>query len=566
MPTVADVLASTLRDAGITRMYGLPGGEILDFIEAARKVGIEFILVRHEAVAAFMADASGQIERKPGVCVSTLGPGALNLTLGVANAYLDRSSLIAITATMSTTAAPYATHQQLDLNAVFRPFTKQTITLDGVNTAATVRHAWQSAMTPRFGPVHLALPSDVARTPDRQAEDPAMVSLSPDPPPAPKPDAIARLRDEIARARRPIVVLGLDLNPHADPPAVRRFVEALNAPVFVTPKAKGILPEDHARYFAVCSGLAADAVIVDFFAQADLLIGVGFDPVESDKVWHKTMKLVSIAPVSIASGQYRPALELIGDTVASLNALADRPYEPFEWTDADEAAFRMRLEATLRGRQEQEVRDGKERRHRHDGQEGFDRQQGLDGREGKKGLSALDVTRRLRDLFPPETIITTDVGSIKLIVSQAWRSTRPMTFLESNGLSAMGYSLPAAMAAKLAMPDRPVLCTMGDGGFAMVFADIETCVRRRIPFVTVVYNDNALSLIQVAQQRRGYVDYGVRYGDIDFAAAAAAFGAWSRRVTTLDELEEAVKAAQPLDVPAVIEVPIDPVEYRAHAG
>src|SRR6185503_14395943 len=206
-------------------------GEILDFIEAARAVGIEFILVRHEAVAAFMADAAGQIARKPAVCVSTLGPGALNLTLGVANAFLDRSPLIAITATTSTAAQPYATHQQLDLNAVFRPFTKETVTLDGVNTAATVRRAWRTTIEPRFGPVHLALPSDVARQPDRQAEDPAMVGLSPDPPPPPGAEAIARMAGEIGKAARPIVILGLDLNPYTDPPAVRRFVEAMGAPV-----------------------------------------------------------------------------------------------------------------------------------------------------------------------------------------------------------------------------------------------------------------------------------------------------------------------------------------------
>src|SRR5712692_7442904 len=190
MPTCAEVLAATLRDAGVVRMFGLPGGEMLDFLEAARRAGIEFILTRHEAVAALMADATGQIARQPGVCVSTLGPGAVNLTLGVANAFLDRSPLIAITATHATTARPYATHQWLDLNAVYRPFTKQTVTLDGVNTAATVRRAWQTAVTPRFGPVHLALPSDVARQPDRQAGDASMVSLSPDPPPAPRPDAV----------------------------------------------------------------------------------------------------------------------------------------------------------------------------------------------------------------------------------------------------------------------------------------------------------------------------------------------------------------------------------------
>jgi len=576
MPTCAEVLAATLRDAGVERMFGLPGGEILDFIEAARKAGIEFILVRHEAVAAFMADVAGQIARQPAVCVSTLGPGAINLTLGVANAFLDRSPLIAITATMSTASAPYATHQQLDLNAVFRPFTKETITLDGVNTAATVRRAWRTTLEPRFGPVHIALPSDVARQPDRQAEDPATISLTPDAPPPPSADAVARMADEITRARRPVLILGLDLNPYTDAPAVRRFAEAVGAPVFVTPKAKGMFPEDHPLFYGICSGLAADSVIVDFFSKSDLLVGVGFEPVESDKIWHQTMKLVSIGPVTIAAGDYRPPLELTGDVTASLTMLADRAglktgaynagFGSHEWTREDERAFREEMERTLRGSVGPEGPTRQEAGHPAPvSPEGPTLQESS---HSAHGLSALAVTRCLRDLFPPETIVTTDVGSIKLIVSQAWRSTEPMTFLESNGLSAMGYSLPAAMAAKLAMPDRPVLCTMGDGGFSMVLADLETCVRRRIPFVTVVYNDSALSLIQVAQQRRGHTDYGVRYGSVDFAAASAALGAWSRRVNTLEELAAAVKEARAVTdkgTPAVIEVPIDPREYRAHA-
>ena len=539
MPTCAEVLAATLAEAGVERMFGLPGGEILDFIEAARKAGIEFILTRHEAVAAFMADAAGQMARRPAVCVSTLGPGALNLTLGVANAFLDRSPLLAITAAMSAAAQPFATHQQLDLNAVFRPFTKETLALDGVNTAAAVRRAWRRTLEPRFGPVHLALPSDVARRPDRQAEHPAAVQLLPDPPPDATDTAIDRMADELARAARPVLILGLDLNPYTDAAPLRRFVESAGVPVFVTPKAKGIFPEDHPLFFGVCSGVAGDSVIVDFFAKADLLVGVGFDPVESDKLWHRTMKLVSIAPVSIASGEYRPALELIGSLRASLTRLSQRSYGPYAWSRDDEGAFRDAMERTLKGRE---------------------------GQDGRAGLSPLAVTRCLRDLFPPETILTTDVGSIKLIVSQAWRSTQPMTFLESNGLSAMGYGLPAAMAAKLTAPDRPVLCAIGDGGFSMVFADLETCVRRRIPFVTVVYNDSALSLIQVAQQRRGHADYGVRYGPVDFAAASAALGAWSRRVRTLEELAAAVAEARRIDAPTVIDVLIDPFEYRSHVS
>jgi acetolactate synthase-1/2/3 large subunit len=537
MPTCADALAATLRDAGVERMFGLPGGEILPFVEAARNAGIEFVLTRHEAVAALMADVTGQMSGKPGVCLSTLGPGAMNLTLGVANAYLDRSPLIAITASTSEASRAYATHQQLDLNAVFRPFTKDTVMLDGADTAATVRRAWRTALSPRRGPVHLALPSDVSTREERETTDPRREALEPDPLPPPSRDALDRIAAAIARARRPIVILGLDLDPRATPAIVRRFVEALGAPVFVTPKAKGILPEDHPQFLGVCGGLAADALVLEFFERGDLLVGVGFEPVESDKTWHQSMPLVSISPVSIAAGSFAPVDEATGDVVRSLTWLSEQSFEPSAWTAGDRSAFRAALERTLDNHP-----------------------------SPANGLSPLAVTRCLRDLYPAGTVMATDVGSIKLLVSQAWRSTEPLTFLESNGLSSMGYALPAAMAAKFLDPDRPVLCTMGDGGYAMVFADLETAVRHRLRFVTVVYNDSALSLIQVAQERRGYPDYGVRYGDVDFAAASAALGAWSRRVRTMPDLEAAVKEAQGHPGPAVVEAIIDPVEYRPHAG
>jgi len=156
MPTCAYVLAKTLKAGGVTTLFGLPGGEILTFVEAAKRVGIDFLLTRHEATASLMADATGQMLRRPGVCVSTLGPGAVNMTLGVANAYLDRSPLLAITASTATSAAPYATHQNLDLSAVYRPFTKAVLTLDGQDTEAKVRRAFRTAMTPRMGPQYPA--------------------------------------------------------------------------------------------------------------------------------------------------------------------------------------------------------------------------------------------------------------------------------------------------------------------------------------------------------------------------------------------------------------------------
>jgi acetolactate synthase-1/2/3 large subunit len=184
----------------------------------------------------------------------------------------------------------------------------------------------------------------------------------------------------------------------------------------------------------------------------------------------------------------------------------------------------------------------------------------------RHGLSAHEVTLRLRDLCPADTVFVTDVGSVKLITSQAWRTYEPLTFFESNGLSTMGYALPGAMAARLERPDRPVVCTVGDGGLAMVAGELETCVRLELPLVIVVYNDSALSLIEVAQQKRGYPTHGVRHGSVDFAAVARGFGAWGRRVATMGAFEEAVREAFRVDGPAVVDVVIDPAEYLAHVS
>ena len=536
MLTCAQVLAQTLKAGGVTTLFGLPGGEILDFVEAARQVGIDFLVMRHEATASLMADATGRMLRRPGVCVSTLGPGAVNMTLGVANAYLDRSPLLAITAVTATAAGRYATHQNLDLNAVYRPFTKATLTLDGQDTEAKVRRAFRMAVTPRMGPVHIALPSDVACAEDRQTINPEDELFEPPPILPPPAEAVSGMVARLRTVRRPILVLGLDLEVD-DATAVRGFVEALKVPVFVTPKAKGILPEDHPNFFGVCAGVSGDGAIVDFLATADLLVGVGFEPVESDKLWHQTMPIVSIGPVSIAAGAFRPELELEGQVVASLVALTQADLGPFDWDPMELRAFRERLGSIM-----------------------------TPAKTTSRGLSPSAVVRRLREVLPRETITTTDVGSVKFVMSQGWTTYEPMTFFESNGLSTMSYAFPAAMAAALVHPGRPVLCTIGDGGFGMTMADVETCVRLKLPIVTVVFNDCSLSLIQVAQERRGLADLGVRYGNVDFGAAASALGAWGCRVATLDELEAAINEGRSTGQPVVIDVPVDPTEYRTHAA
>jgi acetolactate synthase-1/2/3 large subunit len=405
--------------------------------------------------------------------------------------------------------------------------------LDGQDTEAKVRRALDESMTLRMGPVHIALPSDVGRTPSDESGVIADADRRPQTKSASRGD-IESVATAIGAARRPVLVVGLDVNPKTETGAVRAFVARMGMPTFVTPKAKGIVSEDHALFAGVCAGVAGDPMIVEFLESADLLVGVGFEPVESDKLWHHTCPLVAVGPVSIAAGAFRPRAEAIGDLAASLAAIADTVRIEHEWHRDEVPRLRQRLHDLLRPAAR------------------------------PRGLSGYELTRALRALMPRDTILATDVGSIKSITSQAWEAYEPLTFFESNGLSSMSYSFPAAMAARLQFPDRPILCTIGDGGFGMTHAELETCVRERLHFITVVYNDNALSLIDVAQQNRGYPTHGVKYGDVDFSIVASGFGAWSRHVESMEALEEAVREGQLIDGPVVIDAVVDPAEYVAH--
>ena len=296
MPTVAERMATTLADAGVERIYGVPGGEILDFIDAARRAGIEFVLTRDETTAAFIADAEGFLTGRPAVCVSTLGPGAINMTLGVANAWLDRSPVIADhrvdgDGERAVRDAP-ADRPERGLPAVHQ----------GGHHAGRPRHdgrdarglpAGRGAET-RARARCAAERRGQARRPDRRSR--VLVAL-----PAARRARRIRGRSATPSGRSaprgvPVLLLGLDLDPRVHRDAVRRLVDCLDVPVFVTPKVKGLLPEDHPRFLGVCGGVAGDGAILDFFDRADILVGVGYDPVESDKLWHRTNPIVSLGP------------------------------------------------------------------------------------------------------------------------------------------------------------------------------------------------------------------------------------------------------------------------------
>ena len=534
--TTAEIVAATFKANGIRRCFGLPGGEIAEIMSASRRLGVEFILTRHENTACIMAGVAGELSRRPGVALATVGPGATNLVNGVATALLERAPLLVISAQVATSLAPVLPHQRVNLEELFRPITKWSSTLTGKETAATVQRALDLTMEGRPGPVYLALPGDIARR-EEPISGPAGRPLHWSSLPlraGPSTDAVQRAARMISDARQPLAVVGIGLDPMNVRPNLLRWLEATRIPVAVSPKAKGLVPEDHPLFVATCAGMAGDRLFAELVHEADLLIGVGFDPTEAIRPFYLDRPFLSVAEYSVAEPDFTPVIELIGNVPETLDALAADPRVCHTWTAGTLVAFRQGLAAFL----------------------------APSSRQTELGLSPAHLFLRLRDLTPRDTILTVDTGAHKLLVGQLWRSYQPRTYLVSHGLSTMGFALPAALAAKLDHPDRAVVAVTGDGGLAMVLSELETAARLHLPIVVVVLSDRSLHLIRLHQERKGFQPSGVDFGSIDFSGIAPGFGCRGLQAASWPEFDAAIAGALAAERPTVIEVPVDPADYN----
>jgi acetolactate synthase-1/2/3 large subunit len=504
------VLAEALRRLGIRHVFGHPGGEVVDLVEALERSGVRFVLTGHESAAAFMAGAIGRLTTTPGACLATVGPGACNLVLGVASAYLDRDPLLAFSARVTATQDRRSQKQNLPLNALFGHITRASVTLDGTGTAETVEAAAALARTPPRGPVFLSLPADVAVAPAGPGSAPGAVLA---PAGSARAADLAALADALARARRPVAVVGAALDPARDAPAVRRFLAATAIPYVVLPQAKGVADEAGDGYLATVASAAGDAPAIDALRRSDALLGIGFDPVESAQDWHYDRPVYSIASAPVGFRDFQPALECVGDVSDLLDRLSACHRGAAAWRPSELAEVRERVATAIRPPAE----------------------------AGDAGLAPYHVVRVLREVLPESTILAADVGAHKMLVSQAWRTPTPLGFLVSNGLSAMGYGVPAALAAALVHPDRPVVGLVGDGGFAMMVQELETARRLDVHPLLVVLCDRSLAVIKVAQQARGIPHRGVDFAPVDWATVARGFGARGLTIADLGDLDKAVR-------------------------
>lgn len=532
MPTVAQAIAATLHAAGVRHVFGLPGGETVELLDALRLQGIAFVLVHHEASAVFMADAYARITGTVGVCLTTLGPGATNAMLGVAHAHLDRAPVLIFTAQKPDALLPDYTHQVLDLHALFAPITKASIKLDAITAASGVSRAIRLAQEGRPGPVHLQISNEDAALP---TADSMSALFQPDHIPAPSLNAVEQARGLLAAARRPLIVAGLGLEPQRPYLSLREFAETLQAPVVVTPKAKGALPDSH-PLAAGTVGLTRSDPVYALLDEADCILALGFDVVELVKPWQTHAPVIWLAPWPNHDPVIPAAVELVGDLNGLLQQLADIAPDfrtsgsESSWGATRVAAFRAALAAPL--------------------------PTPAPGR-----LLPQTVLAGLRAALPDDALLAVDVGSHKILSSLTWPTLAPNRFLVSNGLSSMGFGLPAALGAALALPNRPVVCLTGDAGFAMVMGELGVMARLALPVLVVVLNDGAIDLIRSQQVRAGKPVYGTEFSSPRFDQIAAAYGLAAQRVSDLPALDRAIAAMPAARRPALLEVMIDPVSY-----
>lgn len=535
MVTVAEVVAQELRGAGVDRAFGLPGGEVLVLLDALRRAGVTFTLCRHEAVAGIAAGVYGKLRGTAGVAVATLGPGAANLMLAIANAWLDREPLLAITADLPARWPPSHTHQRLPLQEIYRPLAKLVEPITPIDPHRTVRRAVAAVTDEPQGPAYLTLSAEDAVQPARllHEESRGVQTITS---PVEARAAAVELTRRLAEAERPLVIVGLGTQP-ARTEALRRWLRSWQLPVAVTPKVKGIVDERDPSldFVGVVGGMAIDDLLLEAVQRADLLVGFGFDPVEVDKTWHADRPILWVLESMQAAGILPRRDVLLVDHGALLAAL-DELVPPRRWERpfADVQAERAAIAA---GR----------------------------SRAPREGLAPVRIVEALAQVLPAETIVTTDVGSHKYLFGQFWPSREPQTFWMSNGLSGMGYGLAAAIGAKLARPAVPVLAVLGDGGFSMVCQELETARRVGAPVIVLVIADQSYSLIRLGQENRGLPRYGVDFEPIDSVMVARACRCEGVVARTAEELVTAVERALAMTaagVPFVIEVPLDPEAYR----
>jgi acetolactate synthase-1/2/3 large subunit len=529
----AEILVRALENEGVDIVFGVPGEENLDFLEALRTSQIKLVVTRHEQAAAFMAATYGRLTGRPGVCFSTLGPGATNLVTGAAYALLGAMPMVMITGQKPILQSRQGRFQIIDIVAAMKPITKLAKQIiDARNIPAQVRDAFRIALKERPGPVHLELPEDIA---GQRIGDCRLEPVTPDFHPVAPEAAVRAAAELLAKAKRPLVMIGGGANRPGLAPALSAAVRALGIPFFNTQMGKGAV-DGNAALFLGTAALSEGDYLHALIAETDLIVAIGHDTVEKPPfIMHDGHPQVIHVDFNAADIDriYSPSLEVVGEIADSASRLARALHS-----------------------------------HRFDAGVFLDRRAALMDHIAERADDARFpiVPQRLvadvRKVMPDDGILCLDNGMYKIWFARNYRTHIANTILLDNALASMGAGLPSAIAAVLLHPKRRVMAVCGDGGFLMNSQDLETAIRLALNLVVLIVEDHGYGMIKWKQEALGFADFGLSFGNPDFAAYAAAYGAKGTRISSADSLAPALEAAFAGGGVHLVAVPVDYSENK----
>jgi acetolactate synthase-1/2/3 large subunit len=523
----SDVFVECLEAEGVRHVFGIPGEETLDLNESLSRSSIAFVPVRHEQGGAYIADVYGRLTGHAGVCLGTLGPGALNLVTAVADAFLDRAPLVALTGQGDLERMHKESHQYIDLLRVMRPITKWNARLsDPAIIPEVVRKAFKVAESEKPGATHIELPEDVMEA-QIEAEPLPRRRLAP---PEPQASELLRAADVVRAATAPVALAGNGVIRGRAASALREFVRVTGIPVAETFMGKGLLEADDPKALGSV-GLQSGDYSMAGFEDADVVLAIGYDLVEhSPEHWNpgRDKRIVCIDSVPAEIDEYFvPEVELVGDVHHILTRLRE------ECGDVSHESGSRRLREVVLGRFEAAKEDD------------------------HFPVQPPRALCEIRQALGREDILISDVGLHKLWIGRMFPAYEPNTVLIANGLSGMGFAVPAAVAAKLVHPERSVVTVNGDGGFLMNCQELETAARLGTAFVNVVWENGNYGSIVWKQEKKFGSHFGTDFGNPDFVKLAEGFGMPAWRCESAEDFGQRLRHALTLDMPSVIVLPID---------
>jgi acetolactate synthase-1/2/3 large subunit len=524
----AELIVSMLEQAGIRWVFGIPSGPVLPLIEALRESSIEYVITSNETSAGFMASVVGSMTGTPGVCVSTVGPGATNLATGVGAAWLDRCPVLAITCNVPTPWLDRRIQMRIDHHALFRPLTKATAPLRDGQVAGPLAMALSLACAEPPGPVHLDLPEDVSRAPAsediRHLVKPAVLDDI-------STEISEKLSAALARSRKPLLITGLTFTRSKVKEKLLEFVERQALPFISTTHAKGFLPENHPGWVGVL-GRARRSDVLKFIAKADLIISVGYDPIEIN--YEEWVGKTPVFHISTEEADVNSEVDMLLNSACNMdlaiNKISGLSQIPNDWTKQEWRNHQNQLDRALR--------------------------------PTCSRLAPHDVLDILREALPDDGILAYDVGAHTHQIASQWRTDFPGTCVVTNGWSSMGFGIPSALAAKLVHPDRAVIGVVGDGCFQMTVGELTVAQRLGLAVPIIVLNDGWYGLMKVKQEHQEY-PYSGSYLGPPADSPPHYFGVPCRGAHNAEAFREAIEWGLGLDGPCVIEAFVDVEPYSS---